>query len=56
MSARAVNEFGGIDAIYANAGISGGYVPIVDQTVEQWQEVLRVNLIGRSWRSSTSRR
>lgn len=44
--ARAVKDFGGIDAIYANAGISGGYVPIVEQTVEQWQEVLRVNLLG----------
>jgi NAD(P)-dependent dehydrogenase (short-subunit alcohol dehydrogenase family) len=44
--AKAVSTFGGIDAIYANAGISGGYVPIVEQQVEQWQEVLRVNLIG----------
>ena len=43
---RAVKEFGGIDAIYANAGISGGYSPVTEQTVEQWQEVLRVNLIG----------
>ena len=44
--ARAVKEFGGVDAIYANAGISGGYVPVVEQSVEQWQEVLRVNLLG----------
>jgi NAD(P)-dependent dehydrogenase (short-subunit alcohol dehydrogenase family) len=44
--ARAIKEFGGIDAIYANAGISGGYLPITEQTVEQWLEVLRVNLIG----------
>ncbi len=43
---RAINAFGGVDVLYANAGISGGYVPIVDQTVEQWQEILRVNLIG----------
>src|SRR5437868_11509030 len=43
---RAVKEFGGLDAIYANAGISGGYVPIVEQTVDQWNDVLRVNLIG----------
>ena len=43
---RAVKEFGGLDAIYANAGISGGYVPVVEQTVDQWLEVLRVNLIG----------
>ena len=44
--ARAVKEFGGVDAIYANAGITGGYAPIAEQTVEVWQEVLRVNLLG----------
>jgi NAD(P)-dependent dehydrogenase (short-subunit alcohol dehydrogenase family) len=43
---RAVAEFGGIDAIYANAGIGGGMLPLFEQTVEQWTEVLRVNLIG----------
>ena len=32
--------------IWANAGISGGWVPLHDQTVEQWNEILRVNLIG----------
>jgi NAD(P)-dependent dehydrogenase (short-subunit alcohol dehydrogenase family) len=44
--ARAVDAFGGLDAVYANAGISGGLVPLAEQTVELWQEVLRVNLIG----------
>ena len=43
---RAVSEFGGLDVIWANAGISGGYVPLQEQTPEQWAEVLRVNLIG----------
>jgi NAD(P)-dependent dehydrogenase (short-subunit alcohol dehydrogenase family) len=43
---RAVEAFGGLDAIYANAGISGGLVPLAEQTVEHWQEVLRINLIG----------
>lgn len=43
---RAVEAFGGLDAVYANAGISGGLVPLAEQTVEHWQEVLRVNLIG----------
>jgi NAD(P)-dependent dehydrogenase (short-subunit alcohol dehydrogenase family) len=43
---RAIEAFGGLDAVYANAGISGGLVPLADQTVEHWQEVLRVNLIG----------
>jgi NAD(P)-dependent dehydrogenase (short-subunit alcohol dehydrogenase family) len=43
---RAVHEWGGIDVFYANAGISGGATPFFEQTVELWQEVLRVNLIG----------
>jgi NAD(P)-dependent dehydrogenase (short-subunit alcohol dehydrogenase family) len=44
--ARALAEFGGLDTMYANAGVSGGDVPLAEQTVELWQEVLRVNLIG----------
>jgi NAD(P)-dependent dehydrogenase (short-subunit alcohol dehydrogenase family) len=43
---KAVSKYGKLDAIWANAGISGGLVPIAEQTVEHWQEVLRVNLIG----------
>ncbi len=44
--AAAAAEFGGLDIVYANAGISGGLVPLLEQTVEQWQETLRVNLLG----------
>jgi NAD(P)-dependent dehydrogenase (short-subunit alcohol dehydrogenase family) len=44
--ARAVRELGGLDVLYANAGVSGGDVPIHEQTVALWEEVLRVNLIG----------
>ena len=43
---RAVSKYGKLDAIWANAGVSGGLVPLAEQTVEQWQEVLRINLIG----------
>jgi len=43
---RAVSEFGGLDVIWANAGISGGWVPLQEQTAEHWAEILRVNLIG----------
>src|SRR6476659_3569703 len=43
---KAVSKYGRLDAIWANAGVSGGLVPIPEQTVEHWQEVLRVNLIG----------
>ena len=43
---RALSAYGKLDALWANAGISGGLVPLAEQTVEHWQEVLRVNLIG----------
>ncbi|MBN8940877.1 MAG: SDR family oxidoreductase [Rhizobiales bacterium] len=44
--ARAVSAYGGLDVIWANAGISGGLVPLGEQTPEHWQEILRINLIG----------
>ena len=43
---RAQKDFGGLDIFFANAGVSGGLNGIFDQTVEEWQQVLRVNLIG----------
>lgn len=42
----AVDRFGGLDMAFANAGISGGMHRLLDLEVEEWQEVLRVNLIG----------
>ena len=44
--AKAVSAYGRLDVIWANAGVSGGLVPLAEQTVEHWQEVLRINLIG----------
>jgi NAD(P)-dependent dehydrogenase (short-subunit alcohol dehydrogenase family) len=43
---QAVSAYGRLDAIWANAGVSGGLVSIAEQTVEHWQEILRINLIG----------
>jgi NAD(P)-dependent dehydrogenase (short-subunit alcohol dehydrogenase family) len=43
---HAVSAHGRLDAIWANAAISGGLVPLTEQTVEHWQEILRINLIG----------
>jgi len=43
---RAVAEHGGLDVFYANAGVSGGLASIFEQSPEDWQEILRVNLIG----------
>ena len=43
----AVKEFGKLDAIYANAGVSGGaQPPFFELTAEHWRQVLDVNLIG----------
>ena len=44
--AKAISAYGKLDAIWANAGIGGGLVPLAEQTPEHWMEVLRVNLIG----------
>lgn len=44
--AKALAAYGKLDGIWANAGISGGLVPLPEQTPEHWQEILRVNLIG----------
>jgi NAD(P)-dependent dehydrogenase (short-subunit alcohol dehydrogenase family) len=44
--AAAEEHFGGLDIFFANAGISGGLKGIFEQEVEDWQEILRVNLIG----------
>lgn len=35
-----------LDVFFANAGISGGWTGIFEQTAEDWAEILRVNLIG----------
>ena len=44
--AKAVSEYGTLDAIWANAGISGGWTPFEEQDAAFWAEILRVNLIG----------
>ena len=44
--ATALDRFGGLDVTFANAGISGGLVPLFELTPELWSEILRVNLIG----------
>jgi NAD(P)-dependent dehydrogenase (short-subunit alcohol dehydrogenase family) len=49
-------RFGGLDIVFANAGVSGGLASLFEQSAEDWAEVLRVNLIGPFWRSSMPRR
>ena len=43
---EAESLFGGLDVTYANAGIGGSLAPIWELSVEDWEAVLRVNLIG----------
>ncbi|HEY8384108.1 MAG TPA: SDR family NAD(P)-dependent oxidoreductase [Microvirga sp.] len=42
----ALDLFGGLDVIHANAGVSGGEAPFFETSVALFQEVLRINLIG----------
>ena len=43
---QALAEWGVIDVLYANAGISGGMVPFLENTAALWMDVLRTNLLG----------
>ncbi|MES2001453.1 MAG: SDR family NAD(P)-dependent oxidoreductase [Pseudomonadota bacterium] len=41
-----VATHGGLDILFANAGVSGGFASIAEQSEDDWAEILRVNLIG----------
>lgn len=41
-----VDEFGGLDCLVNNAGIAGPTSPIEEVTVEEWQRVQDVNVLG----------
>lgn len=43
---QVADQYGGLDVFFANAGISGGLASIFDQTMTDWMEILRVNLVG----------
>lgn len=42
----AMDRFGSLDATFANAGIGGGLARLWESTVAEWNEVLRINLVG----------
>jgi NAD(P)-dependent dehydrogenase (short-subunit alcohol dehydrogenase family) len=44
--ATAIHEFGRIDAVYANAGVSGGLTSLLEIDVANFMEILRINTIG----------
>jgi NAD(P)-dependent dehydrogenase (short-subunit alcohol dehydrogenase family) len=44
---QTVARFGRIDGVFANAGIGGGgRTPFVEQTDDDWQRMLQVNIVG----------
>ena len=44
--AEAVDHFGGVDIFVANAGIGGAVLPLLEQTEEEFMNVISVNLKG----------
>lgn len=42
----AERDYGGLDVMFANAGIAGEFVFFEDLTIEHWLPVLKVNLLG----------
>src|SRR4051794_41904432 len=51
---KAVSAHGRLDAIWANAGISGGRGPLLGQSGGQWGGDLRLNPIGALFSVKTS--
>jgi NAD(P)-dependent dehydrogenase (short-subunit alcohol dehydrogenase family) len=43
---RIASKHGRLDIVFANAGVSGGFASIAEQTADDWAEILRINLIG----------
>jgi NAD(P)-dependent dehydrogenase (short-subunit alcohol dehydrogenase family) len=43
---KAVTDYGTLDIVFANAGISGGLKPFFELDTDDWMNVLKVNLVG----------
>jgi len=43
---QCIEQFGGIDGLYANAGIGGAGKPLAELTAADWQRTLGINTIG----------
>ena len=42
---KTVKQFGGVDVLVNNAGV-GDSAPLLDESLERWEETLRINLTG----------
>lgn len=47
---QAVSKFGGVDVLFANAGVEGAVRPLTETSVEDFDRVIRVNVRG-AWLS-----
>ena len=46
MVARCIAEFGGLDIFFANSAVTGSNTPLLEQTVDEWEDVYRANVIS----------
>ena len=44
--ARCVAEFGGLDVFFANSAVTGTNTPLLEQSVDEWNEVFQANVIS----------
>ena len=44
MVQKTVSEFGGLDAAFNNAGVTGDYSTAVSCTMEEWDRIIRINM------------
>jgi NADP-dependent 3-hydroxy acid dehydrogenase YdfG len=44
--AAAIENFGGVDVLLANAGTEGNFAPLENLSIEEFETVLRTNVIG----------
>jgi NAD(P)-dependent dehydrogenase (short-subunit alcohol dehydrogenase family) len=43
---RCVSELGGLEVFFANIGVIGTNTPLLEQSVEEWTEVYRINTVS----------
>ena len=47
--AATIEEFGQVDAVFANAGVGAGATRFGEMTTEEWRHIFRVNMDGAFW-------